>query len=558
MSTLSLQSLTRKVATRCRIQAPYAGLWLGEAAQQLAWQSDFEVRNSKREVSRLHKQLDTLERRHKESLKCAAAAAERYRRECGLLHLTGGDLEAELRALVAGLPRRVQPCVDMLQRRGPLRSSVEAYAAMAHVQYGNDPEGALPAAHAVLGGVLQPQAAPALELRPAEAAAAQGPACRPEAGAVLDLDCAAGSFSGDEDVPEPGAREAASDASDRASDSVDWGIALEAGDSGSGAAGGAAGGGIGAGGAPEPRPSAAEDASGARAPQAAGCEPQAGPAAQQLAFNGAFRARLVADLHELHAFAARSGEEARSAFAGLAESVQQQDLRLSDVCWGDARCEIEGLLGVLQDPGLQTVLRVVASSTFAARMLSELTVSQQQVRCASRPPACRGQERHCACTHAVDERCGSAPLHPAARPTHGLRAAGAKVPRRGRCRGMQASRGAAEARGRVRGAPGDCSAGGQGVPSAGGRPGCQGGPPSRAAWRAYGHRSLGGVTLGTPFVLFPGPAVCFSHGAVRCLVLKLQGGMAMPVLSARIGVPCVVCEGCLCGCALARSSCAVC
>lgn len=359
----------------------HAGLWLGEAAQQLLWCVEYELPSMHTEASSLRKLLQSLERRHEESIKSSKAAAGRYKRECGQLNLAGNSLESELQAAVLSLPQRLQSSVDALQCSS-LKEVARIYVQQTESCTASHGE-QLPALNSLLANTIEPVDAPNLaylssaHVQPEKEYTTDVEYRLDNSEAVLDLDLPVPQASADASHVDTDACESTTDHAD------EWGItSVQQGDAELCVS-------------VDPEAITCTDSAREEPAQQRSTDEEIpsinerGAATSRIAFDDTFRAQLMADLYEIQAFCSRKVEEAEARESvgvvgvllhGGEQAVTQEDCR-------DAMSAISGLLGSLQArPDVQMILRVSTSKVFAARLLRQLTLGKYQVRSACKRP----------------------------------------------------------------------------------------------------------------------------------------------------------------------------
>ncbi|KAL6771764.1 hypothetical protein ACKKBG_A27735 [Auxenochlorella protothecoides x Auxenochlorella symbiontica] len=350
---------------------------VAEAAQRLARAADYEAPALKRGMARAQQQLADLEKRKAEAHRAGARAEQAYADECKRLDISPTqDATAELRALASRrLPAALQACVAAMVTE-EVHASVQCYAEfIAADDSAAAAEHSLPVLVEVLAGTTEAPLLPSIPSTGAQGAAegddTAGGAPEAEAVGVDDLDLSA--------LASAGASGAAEDAGPGL---ISWDIGTEAG--GDDAPQDAAG---------SPRPAGGDggevdpgidwgleveggEAAGAEEGEAvlqdlltsANVFEGSDPVVQRLGLDGAYRAALADDLHELRAFlTARRGElRAGNVGATLGAATATGE---EAAAW---LATVERALGALGSPDLQHLLLLHGRPQYLARQAAAL------------------------------------------------------------------------------------------------------------------------------------------------------------------------------------------
>ena len=118
------------VEVRFHVRLAGAGLWTVEAAHQIMYCVDVQIRRSRQEAIALDRQVQALNRRYDEARKSSQRALEQYTQSCAQVGVAGDDIEHELGCAIAKIPLELQTMLSCLQQQ-TVRIAVESYSSFA-------------------------------------------------------------------------------------------------------------------------------------------------------------------------------------------------------------------------------------------------------------------------------------------------------------------------------------------------------------------------------------------------------------------------------------------
>eukprot|EP00951_Prasinocladus_malaysianus_P029817 scaffold277281_cov42-Prasinocladus_malaysianus.AAC.1 len=162
-------------------------VYLGEAAQLICNNTDYEIPYLKKHAASLDSQLIDLERKEDELRSSATAAANSFRDECNHLGIAGHSVRHELQDLLKELPGVFSGCIESCRQPG-VADGMDFYEQFTSYSM-QDTKAKLPTLSEIIAGSTEP---------PAEATEADGQKCEPQIESKLQVDW---DFDDADDIP---------------------------------------------------------------------------------------------------------------------------------------------------------------------------------------------------------------------------------------------------------------------------------------------------------------------------------------------------------------------